>query len=116
MKTSFKLLLPAALLLLSGCAEMVKKEYKPVRGGTVRYSTGWFLADKNREKAVEEMKAYCAPGQANLMAENAQKEFTGYSHSNTDIYNNSMSTSTTQSQENYIYLHFRCVKAKIVRR
>ena len=116
MKTSFKLLLPAALLLLSGCAEMVKKDYRPTRGGTVRYSTGWFLADKNREKAVEEMKAYCSPGRPQLMGENSQREFTGQTYSNSNVSNDHISTSSTQSQEKYIYMHFKCVKGRVATR
>ena len=57
----FKLMLPAALLLLSGCAQIVTKNYSPTRGGTVKYNTGWFMAEKNRAKAIEEMNAYCFP-------------------------------------------------------
>ena len=97
-------------LSLSGCAEMVTKTYSPQRGGTVRYSTGWFLAGKNRAKAMDEMKSYCGQQRAVLLAENNQKEFTGTSQSNSTFTNGGMSTSTTQGSNNYVYLHFKCVK------
>ena len=100
-------------LLLSGCAvQMVKKNYTPTKGGTVRYSTGWFMADHNRSKAIEEMKQYCSPGRAQLIAEDSKKELTGQSYSNSRVERNSVDTTTTQGQEGYIYLHFKCVKAR----
>lgn len=97
---------------LSSCAEMVVKNYSPQRGGTVRYSTGWFLADKNRAKAVEEMKTYCQPSRPKLLAENSQREFTGVSKSNSTIGNKTVDTTTTASSENYVYMHFKCVSSK----
>ena len=102
----FALLL--VLATLSGCAEMVSKTYNPTKGGTIRYSTGWFMAGKNRDKATDEMKAYCSPNKAILLAEDNRKEFTGESHSNSTYEGNSAVTNTTQSQESYVYLHFRC--------
>ena len=82
MKTQLKILAPLAILLLSGCAEMVKKNYGSNRGGTVRYTTGWFLDEKNRAKAMEEMQSYCRPGRAQLVSEKIESEFTGNSYSN----------------------------------
>lgn len=102
-----------ATIFLSGCAvEMVKKDYSPAKGGTIRYSTGWFMADHNRSKAIEEMNGYCSPGKAKLLAEDSRKEFTGQSYSNSRVDKNSVDTTTTQGQEGYVYLHFRCVKAR----
>jgi hypothetical protein len=109
----FGLFLIAISFLLSGCAvEMVKKNYAPAKGGTIRYSTGWFMADHNRSKAIEEMKDYCLPGKAQLLAEDSKKELTGQSYSNSRVDRNSLDTTTTQGQEGYVYLHFRCVKAR----
>ena len=99
-----------AVFIFSGCAEMVTKVHSPVPGGTVRYSTGWFMAGKNRAKAIEEMNEYCQPGGATLLSENNQKEFTGQSTSNSTFNQSGMNTTTTHNAENYVYLHFRCTK------
>lgn len=109
-KMKCKFLAPVALLLLSGCAEMVKKNYAPTRSGTVRYNTGWMMAEKNREKALEEMRSYCGPARPQLMSEQSQSEFTGHSSSNTSVQSDSLYTSTTAEKTNYVYLNFKCVK------
>ncbi|HEX7673166.1 MAG TPA: hypothetical protein VF412_03295 [Bdellovibrio sp.] len=103
----------SAVFLLSGCAvEMVRKTYSPVKGGTIRYSTGWFMAEKNRAKAMDEMNTYCSPAHVLLLAEDSKQEFTGQSYSNSSVNKNNVDTTTTQGQEGFVYLHFKCVKAR----
>lgn len=115
MKRILSFALPLALLATTGCAQLVSKTYKPYRGGTVRYSTGWFMAEKNRAKAVEEMKSYCSPSRPVLMAEDTREEFTGYSHSTSRASKNNVYTDTSQSKENNIYMHFKCSSRQVSR-
>ncbi|WP_413287858.1 hypothetical protein [Bdellovibrio sp. HCB337] len=110
MKTSLKLVLPAFLLLLSGCAQIVTKNYAPTRGGTVKYNTGWFLADKNREKAIEEMRHYCAPGRPQILREDSRLEGTGQVFTSGSTRGNNYSSTSTESKEANMYIHFRCAK------
>lgn len=115
MKTVLKLTFITSMLLMAGCAQMVKKSYHPVRGGTVKYSTAWFLGDKNREKAVEEMKLYCGRQRAQLLSEDSKIEFTGNSSSRSQSNGDGSSyTSTNASKEGYVYMHFKCVSSKKV--
>ncbi|MGZ3749222.1 MAG: hypothetical protein ACXVB1_03985 [Pseudobdellovibrionaceae bacterium] len=110
MKASLKFILPACLLLLSGCAQIVTKNYTPNRGGTVKYNTGWFMADKNREKAIEEMNQYCAPGRPQILREDSRLEGTGQVFTNGSTSGNTYSSTSTESKEANMYIHFRCVK------
>ena len=112
MKTSLKLILPACLLLLSGCAQIVTKNYSPYRGGVVKYNTGWFLADKNREKAMEEMNQYCAPGRAQILREDSKLEGTGQVNTNGSTNGNSYSSTSTESKEANVYINFKCTKTQ----
>lgn len=109
MNTLYKLSLPLALLLLSGCASMVNKTYSPERRGTVRYNTGWFLADSNRAKAVEQMREFCSPGRPVLLSEDSRSEFTGQSYSNATVDKNRINGTSTQAKENNVYMHFKCI-------
>jgi hypothetical protein len=111
MKTPSKLILLAAMLGLSACAEVVKKNYSPSRSGVVRYSTGWFLADKNREKALEEIKGFCGSSRYLLKSEENRKEFTGQSYTNSETNGNHSSGTTTQGSEGFVYLRFQCRKS-----
>ncbi len=96
--------------VLSSCAvEMVRKTYVPTKGGTVRYSTGWFMAENNRTKAMTEMNQYCAPGRSQILSEDSREEFTGQTYSNSRVRNKSISTTSTQGKEGAMSLHFRCV-------
>jgi hypothetical protein len=98
--------------LVSSCAvDMVKKTYSPTRSGTIRYSTGWFMADSNRQKAITEMNQYCSPGKGRIVSEESAEHFTGQSYSTTEFGKKTMNTSSSQAKENYVYLHFKCVKS-----
>gem|GEM_PF-3863113 len=108
MNSSFKCLLPLAILLTSGCASMVNKTYSPERRGTVRYNTGWFLENSNRSKAIEQMREFCFPGRPVLLSEDSRSEFTGQSFSNATIEKNRVNGTSTQAKENNVYMHFKC--------
>jgi hypothetical protein len=96
---------------LSSCAvDMVRKTYSPVKGGTVRYSTGWFMEGKNRAKAIEEMNQYCSPGRGKILSEESKKEATGQSFSNSRLHKKDVSTTTTHGHEGAVYLNFKCVR------
>jgi hypothetical protein len=113
MKASLKIILPACLLLLSGCAQIVTKTYAPNRGGTVKYNTGWFMADKNREKAIEEIKQYCGPrARPQILRENSKLEGTGQVFTNGSTKGNSYSSTSTESKEANMYIQFNCVKSQ----
>lgn len=106
------ILLLLSLGFLSSCAvDMVKKTYSPTRSGTIRYSTGWFMADSNRQKAIAEMDQYCSPGKGRIVSEESAEHFTGQSYSTTEFGKKTMNTSSSQAKENYVYLHFKCVKS-----
>ena len=109
MKAILKLIFATSMLLLTSCAQIVKKDYAPTRGGTVKYSTAWFMAEKNREKALEEMRGYCGAARPRIMSEDSKREFTGGSTSNSNSSGDSTYTSTHQESEGVIYLHFKCV-------
>lgn len=111
MNKKIQLLLPLCLLLLSGCAQMVTKTYSPSRGGVVKYNTGWFMADTNRSKAVEEMRAYCSPGRPAILQENSKLESTGRVHTSGSNSGSTFSSTSTESKESNIYIHFKCVKS-----
>lgn len=113
MKASLKLILPAWLLLLSGCAQIVTKNYAPNRGGTVKYNTGWFMADKNREKAIEKMKQYCGPGgRPQILREDSKLEGTGQVFTSGSTRGNNYSSTSTESKEANMYIHFKCTKSQ----
>ena len=113
MKSALKMVLPACLLLLSGCAQIVTKNYSPTRGGIVKYNTGWFMADKNREKAMEEMKQFCGPRvRPQILREDSRVEGTGQVHTNGSTNGNSFSSTATESKESNINIHFKCVKSQ----
>ncbi len=105
---SFKLLMPASLLLLSGCAQMVTKTYSPQRGGVVMYDQAWFMGDKNREKAMTEMNAFCSPGRPTIVREDNKLEATGRVYNSGSVDGNSYSGSSTQEKSANVYLHFKC--------
>jgi hypothetical protein len=112
MKASLKFILPVCLLLLSGCAQIVTKNYAPYRGGTVKYNTGWFMAEKNREKAVEEMNQYCAPGRPQILREDSKLEGTGQVYTNGSSSGKNFSSTSTESKEANMYIQFKCTKAQ----
>ncbi|AHI06641.1 hypothetical protein BDW_10705 [Bdellovibrio bacteriovorus W] len=107
-----KLLFPVGMLMLSGCAQLVTKEYSPQRGGVVKYSTAWFLGEKNRAKALEEMQAHCAPGKPHITREDSRREGTGQVVTNGSTQGSSFSSTSTESQEENIYIHFKCSKSR----
>ena len=73
------------------------------------------MGEKNRAKAIEQMRKYCGPNRAKLLSEDSKAEFTGQSHSNTSYSNHSAYTSTSQDRTGYVYLHSKCLdpRAKI---
>lgn len=115
---SLKLIFALSLIgLLSGCAQIVTKNYSPTRGGVVKYNTGWFMAETNRKKAVEEMDQYCSPGRPQILREDSRLESTGQTMHSGSTSGNSYSGNSTQVQEANIYIQFRCVKgSKTARR
>lgn len=107
---SFKIALPLVFLGLSSCAQLVTKTYSPTRSGVVKYSTGWFMGDKNREKAVEEMKTFCRPGRAKIVQEDSKFESTGQVYTTGQNKKDRFSSTSTEGREENMYIHFKCVK------
>jgi uncharacterized protein YceK len=105
------LLTLSGLLLLSGCAQIVTKNYSPYRGGVVKYNTGWFMADKNREKAVEEMQNYCLPGRPEILREDSKLESMGQVYTSGTNHGDGFSSTSTESKEANMYIQFKCVKS-----
>lgn len=107
-----KFLFPIAMLMLSGCAQLVTKNYSPQRGGIVKYSTAWFLGDKNRAKAIEEMQAHCSPGKPLITREDSRLESTGQVYTQGSTQGKNFSSTSTESQEQNVYIHFKCSKTR----
>lgn len=107
---SLKIILPVGLLLLSSCAQIVTRNYSPYRGGVVKYNTGWFMAEKNRSKAIEEMQAYCLPGRPEILQEDSKLESTGQVYTSGSNQNNGFTSTSTEAKEANMYIHFKCVK------
>jgi hypothetical protein len=109
MKNAIKVLLIfSAWSMLLGCAEVTSKTYGARKTVTVKYSTGWFMAEKNRSKAVETARQYCQPGQAVLVREDNKAEFTGKTYTSQRTDGNYTSGEATQAKEDNVYLHFVC--------
>lgn len=109
MKNSLQFLLPClSVLMLSGCAQLVTKNYSPQRSGVVKYSTAWFLGDKNRAKAIEEMNQFCGSTRAQILREDSKIESTGQTRTSGRTSGNKFSSTSTQSREGFVYLHFKC--------
>ena len=109
---SLKLLSLSGLLLLSGCAQIVTRSYSPYRGGIVKYNTGWFMAEKNRSKAIEEMQGYCLPGRPEILREDSKLESTGQVYTSGSSQNNGFSSTSTEAREANVYIQFKCVKGR----
>lgn len=114
MKAFFKLSLILSVLVSVGCAQLVKRTYEPVRGGTVKYSTSWPLGDKNREKAMEEMKSYCGNQRARIVSERSEIELNGDSRSTSRRDGNITHSETRSNKESVAYMDFKCVSSKRV--
>lgn len=89
---------------------MVTKTYGPSRGGVVKYNTGWFMAEKNRSKAIEEMKSYCSPGRPKIFQEDSKLESTGQVYTTGKTQKDRFSSTSTEAKEANMYIHFKCVK------
>ncbi len=111
LRKSLPLFLISLVVFTSGCAQIVTKTHSPTRGGVVKYNTGFFMADKNREKALEEMKAYCSPGRAQMLREDSKLESTGQGYTSGNNRGDSFSSTATESKEANMYIQFRCVKS-----
>jgi len=103
------IVLPAVLtVLLSGCAQLVTKQYGANKGGTVKYNKELFMTEKNRKKAVTVANDYCAPGRATILSEEERVESNGYSSTETRHKGSKSYSSTRESRSATIYMNFRC--------
>ena len=104
-----------AILNLTACAEMTTKNYGNRKSGTVKYSEGWMMAEKNRSKALELADEFCNPSRAKVVSENNRSEFTGRTTSTQQQTGSFITGESNQTREKNVYLHFVCGRASAKR-